>query len=30
LDLRATEYLQADDNFHLHGLSFGMPLLCSF
>ena len=30
LDLRATEYLQADDNFHLHGLSFGMPLLCAF
>ena len=30
LDHRATEYLQADDNFHLHGLSFGMPLLCAF
>ena len=29
-DLRATEYLQADDNFHLHGLSFEMPLLSAF
>ena len=32
IDDGAPKYLpdEATDNFHLHGLSFGMPLLCAF